>query len=74
MATRKVERFKPKPYNHTMTNISKYMSVKDFAEIAAVSVQAVHKAIKAGRVKDFKRIGYVYLINRAEAKKFGGSQ
>lgn len=56
-----------------MKNLTHYMSVRDFAAKVGVSVQAVHKAIKAGRVKDFKRIGYVYLINRAEAKRFGGS-
>ncbi len=53
-----------------MTNISRYMSVKEFAGAAGVSVQAVHKAIKAGRVRDFQRVGYIYLIDCKEVPKF----
>ena len=53
-----------------MPNISAYMSVKEFSKLVGVTVQAVHKAIKAGRVKQCKRIGYVYLIGSGEVKKF----
>lgn len=53
-----------------MEKISKYMSIKEVSEATGVSVQAIHKAIKAGRIKNFQRVGYVYLINRKEVSKF----
>jgi len=52
-----------------MKNLTHYMSVRDFAESAAVSVQAVHKAIKAGRITKYQRVGYVYLVDRVEVLK-----
>ena len=69
-----VESLKPKEYDLAMANISTYMSIKEFATSIGISVQAVHKAIKKGRIKDFQRVGYVYLISRKEIKKFAVNQ
>ena len=52
-----------------MKILSRYMSIKEFSEAAGISVQAVHKAIKSERIKDFQRVGYVYLIGRNEILK-----
>jgi len=53
-----------------MTKLENYITVSDFATQAGVSVQAVHKALNAARIKDFKRIGSIYLIGRAELTSY----
>lgn len=53
-----------------MKNLSKYMSVKEFAAAVGISVQAVHKAIRSGRLKNYERIGFMFLISRNECKSF----
>lgn len=65
-----VEVFKPSEYDATVTKLEDYITVSEFAERVGVSVQAIHKAIKAGRIKGHKRFGYVFLINKNEAGLF----
>ena len=52
-----------------------YLYVKDFAKIARMSIQGVHKAFepkrkKTKRIENFIRVGSIYLIHRSELKKF----
>lgn len=53
-----------------MTKPASYMSIREFSGLCQVSVQAIHKAIKTGRIKRYERIGFAYVIHRAELKAF----
>ena len=46
-----------------------YMSVREVANILGVSRQAVHKAIKSGRIKAV-RFGNLYKINKEWFKEY----
>lgn len=46
-----------------------YMSVKEVCEILGISKQAVHKAIKTGRIKAVK-VGRLYRINKEWFKNY----
>ncbi|GEM_PF-4429925 len=43
-----------------------YLNVRQFASEAGASVQAIHKAIKDGRIKKVRRIGAFYLVSKEE--------
>ena len=53
-----------------MSKMESYILVSEFAEAVGLTVQAIHKAMKQGRIKDVKRMGPFWLINRAEVQKF----
>ena len=65
-----VEIFKPSEYDAAMTKLEDYITVSEFAARAGVSVQAIHKAMRAGRIRNFQRVGSIYLIDRDEMDKF----
>lgn len=65
-----VESFKPPEHNRAMSKMEDYVTVTVFAESTGVTVQAVHKAMEKKRIKDFKRIGPIYLIHRSEIQNF----
>lgn len=46
-----------------------YMSVKEVCDVLGISKQAVHKAIKSGRIKAVK-VGKLYRINKEWFKKY----
>lgn len=46
-----------------------YMSVKEVCEVLGISKQAVHKAIKTGRIKAVK-VGRLYRINKEWFKNY----
>jgi len=48
--------------------------IREFAKRAGVSVQAIHKAMKAGRLVRVERLGPVWLIHTSELKKFKGEK
>jgi len=57
-------------YNKRMAKLEDYMTVSEFAGLAGVSVQAIHKAMKEKRIKDFQRVGSVYLIGSKELNPY----
>ena len=69
-----VETFQPKVYNNSMVKLENYITVSDFAKMAGVSTRAIHKAMKDKRIKDVKRVGYIYLINRSEIASYKESK
>ena len=69
-----VEVFKPSEYDAVMTKLEDYITVSEFAARAGVSVQAIHKAMKQARLKDFRRLGPVWLIRKSEVAIFKKKQ
>ena len=47
-----------------------FILISEFAKRANVTVQAVHKAMKAGRISRVQRLGPVWLVHTSELKKF----
>lgn len=45
-----------------------YMTVKEYANIKQVSVQAIYKAIKAGKLRT-KKIGHLTLVKPKNSEK-----
>ena len=70
----RVEVIKPSAYYAAMTILEDYITVSEFADSAGVSVQAIHKAMKHGRIKDAKRLGPVWLIKHSEIQRFKDSR
>ena len=68
----KVAALKPMRYNLPMTN--KMILISQFAKRAGVTVQAIHKAMKAKRLTRVERLGPVWLIHPSELKKFKGGK
>jgi len=69
-----VESLKLPFYNEPMTKMESYILVSEFAEVVGVTVQAIHKAMKQGRIKDTKRMGPYWLISKSEIQKFKESR
>jgi len=69
-----VETLKPARYDKHMSKLENYITVSEFASQSGVSVQAIHKAMKQQRIKDYKRMGSVYVIARAEIAKYKAKQ
>ncbi len=65
-----VEVLKPTLYNESMTKMESYILISEFAEAVGVTVQAIHKAVKQGRIKDTKRMGQFWLIHKSEIQRF----
>jgi hypothetical protein len=53
---------------------TEYILISEFAKKAGISRQAVHKAMHAKRITDFKRLGPLWLIHTSEIKKFKGAR
>lgn len=47
-----------------------FILISEFAKRAGVSVQAVHKAMKAGRLSRVQRLGPIWLVHTSELVKF----
>ena len=51
-----------------MKTHSGYMTVSQYADIKQVSVQAIYKAIKAGKLRT-KKIGHLTLVKSKDVEK-----
>lgn len=49
-----------------------FILISEFAKKANVTVQAIHKAMKAGRIIKVERLGPVWLVHTSELKQFKG--
>ncbi len=49
-----------------------FILISEFAKRVSVSVQAVHKAMKAGRISRVQRLGPLWLVHTSELRKFKG--
>ncbi len=56
-----------------MAKIEDYVTVKEFSDLAHVSVQAVYKAMNEKRI-NYTQLGSVRLVLREEAQKFHGNK
>lgn len=69
-----VETLKPLSENRPMAKMEDYVTVTVFSESTGVTVQAVHKAMQQRRIKDFKRLGPIWLIHKSEIQRFKESR
>ena len=53
-----------------MTKMENYITVSEFAKAVGVTVQAIHQAMREKRIRDFTRLGPIYLIHRDEIERF----
>ena len=66
----RVEVLKPSAYDAGMTKLEDYVTVSEFSKLVGISVQAVHKAMRTGRISRHQRVGSIYLIDRNEVTRF----
>jgi predicted DNA-binding protein YlxM (UPF0122 family) len=52
--------------------IKDFILISEFAKRANVTVQAVYKAIKAGRITKVEAVGPLHLVHTSELKQFKG--
>lgn len=47
-----------------------WTTIRQLAQAASCTVQGVHKAIKAGNITGWQRIGFIYVIPITEANRW----
>lgn len=50
--------------------VNNWITVAEFARKANVSPQAIHQAMKQGRIRKIERKGPIYLIDEGELSRF----
>lgn len=57
-----------------MSKMENLIIVSEFAKAVGVTSQAVHVAMKKGRIKNFRRIGPIYFIPKSQIQAFKESR